>query len=61
MAIPVSKDTAKTPVFSLLESRSYFTQEEKITLRKCTFRDLYLRPEDNHLPLPVDTQMQPHN
>ena len=61
LAMPVSKNTAKTPVFFLLKFRSYFTKKEKITVIVCTFRDLYLRFEDSPNPLEVDTQMQPHN
>ena len=53
LAIPVSKDTTKTPVFFLLKFRSYFTKKEKISMRMCIFRHLHLRSE-------VDTQMQPH-
>ena len=61
LAIPVSKDTANTPVFFLLKFRSDFTEKEKISMRICTFRDLPLRSEDNLLPLQVDTQMRSHN
>ena len=40
LAIPVSKDTTKTPVFFLLKFRSYFTRKEKISMRIWMFRDL---------------------
>ena len=53
LAIPVSKDTTKTPVFFLLKFRSYFTKKEKISMGMCIFRHLYLRSE-------VDILMQPH-
>ena len=42
LAVPVSNDMAKTPVFFLLKFRSYFTKKEEKSMRMCTFRDLYL-------------------